>query len=259
MSLTACVQPYIFGGVWIMNRAKGFKSDRRMAELLAGLNPKGSPRLAFVRRAPTGIGERADHLLCLSASFNPLTVAHTWLIQEASRLFPPDEVLLVLARANVDKPVQGFPLEQRLSLLARFIESRPTFSVAACSHGRFVDKVEAIRRHYPETRPTFIVGFDTLVRLFDPKYYADLNAALFALFGVSHFIAANRAPNPPEAVASFLGRPDVAPFAHRIRLMQLPPEIAAMSATEVRARLVRGKPITGLVPPEIEPLLKAFP
>lgn len=229
-----------------------------MAQLLAELDPKGPPGLAFVRRATKGIGERAGLLLCLSASFNPLTTAHISLIQEASRIFPPNEVLLVLARTNVDKAVEGFPLERRLSQLARFAESRPTFSVAGCSHGRFVDKVEAIRRHYPlETRPAFIIGFDTLVRLFDAKYYTDLSTSLSTLFGASEVIAANRAPDPPEAVASFLARPDVAPYAHRIRAIHLPPQIAAMSATEVRARLARGEPVTGLVPMELEPLLNA--
>ncbi len=223
-----------------------------MADLLAGLNPEGPPRLAFARRGVAGIGDRPGPLLCLSASFNPLTVAHVWLIQEASRMVFPDEVLLLLARTNMDKGVSGFPLERRLSLLARFVETRPTFSVAACSHGRFVDKVEAIRAHYPAaTRVTFIVGFDTLVRLFDRTYYADRDTALTALFEASEFIAANRAPDPPEAVTSFLARRDVTPYAHRIRVIQLPLEIAAISATQVRTRLARGEPVATLVPPEI--------
>jgi nicotinamide-nucleotide adenylyltransferase len=168
----------------------------------------------------------------------------------------PDEVLLLLAKANVDKQVSGCPLERRLTLLARYVETRPTFSVAACSHGRFVDKVEAIRANYPaDIRLTFTVGFDTLVRLFDRKYYANRDAALTALFKASEFIAANRAPDPPEAVTTFLARPDVSPSARRIRVIQLPPEIAAVSATQVRARLSRGEPVTRLVPAEIEPLL----
>ena len=231
-------------------------TDKKMAEILAGLNPEGPPRLAFARRALAGSVDRPGPLLCLSASFNPLTVAHVWLIQEASRMVFPDEVLLLLARTNVDKEVSGLPLERRLTLLARFVETRTTFSVAACSHGRFVDKVEAIRAHYPAgTRLTFTVGFDTLVRLFDPKYYTDRDAALTALFKASDFIAANRAPDPPEAVMSFLARRDVAPYAHRIRVIHLPPEIAAISATQVRARLARGEPVANLVPPEIHFLL----
>ncbi len=237
-------------------RDPGLKNEEALARLLAGLDPKGVPRLAFVRRAPAGIRERPGTLLCLSASFNPLTVAHVWLIQEASRMVLPDEVLLLLARANVDKEVSGLPLERRLTLLARFVETRPTFSVAACSHGRFVDKVEAIQAHYPAgIRLTFTVGFDTLVRLFDRKYYADRDAALTALFKASDFIAANRAPDPPEAVMSFLARRDVAPYAHRIRVIQLPPEIAAISASQVRARLASGEPVANLVPSEIHSLL----
>ena len=119
-----------------------------------------------------------------------------------------------------------------------------------------MDKVEAIGPHYPVgTRLAFIVGFDTLVRLFDPKYYADPRASLTSLFGASKFIVANRAPDPPEAVASFLARPEVAPYAHRIRVIQLPADIAAMSASEVRRRLACGEPITGLIPSEIQPLV----
>ncbi len=232
------------------------ETEKIIAKVLAGLDPEGPSRMAFVRRAPEGIAERSGSLLCLSASFNPLTVAHVWLIQEASRIFPPDEVLFLLARANVDKSVEGFPLERRLGLLVRFAKSRPNFSVAACSHGRFMDKAEAIRTHYPtRTRLAFIVGFDTLGRLFDPRYYADRDVSLSALFGASEFIAANRAPDPPEAVMTFLARPDVAPFAHRIRVIQLPSEIAAISATQVRARLARGEPVTHLVPVEIQLLL----
>lgn len=239
-----------------MEERHGVDSDKVMGELLTELVPEGPPRLAFARRARGGIAGRSGCLLCLSASFNPLTAAHVWLIQEASRIVPPGEVLLLLARANVDKAVTGFPLERRLSLLARFAEARPTFSVAVCSHGRFVDKAEAIRPHYPAgTRLGFIVGFDTLVRLFDPKYYTDRDASLSALFGVSEFIAANRAPDPPEAVTAFLARPDVVPHAHRIRVIRLPPEIAAISATEVRARLARGEPISDLVPLEIQSLM----
>jgi nicotinamide-nucleotide adenylyltransferase len=238
-------------------RDPGLRNEEALAGLLASLDPKGPPRLAFVRRASDGIRERPGTLLCLSASFNPLTVAHVWLIQEASRKVFPDEVLLLLARANVDKAISGLPLERRLTLLARFVETRPSFSVAACSHGRFVDKVEAIRAHYPaSTRLIFTVGFDTLVRLFDRKYYADRDTSLSALFKASEFIAANRTPDPPEAVTIFLARPEVSPSAHRIRVIQLPPQIAAVSATQVRARLSRGEPVAELVPPEILPMLR---
>ncbi len=234
--------------------------EMRISGLLADLDLNGPPRLADIRKAPARIPATGGNLLCLSASFNPLTTAHVWLIQEASRLVPPDEVLLVLAKTNVDKGVTGFSLERRLLLLTRYAEARPNFSVAAASHGRFVDKAEAIRLHYPEnTRLTFILGFDTLVRLFDAKYYSDSRAALGALFAQSDFVVANRAPEPPEAVQTFLDRPDVQPYATHIQIIRLPADIAAISATEIRTRLARGESATGLVPPEIHNLLVPRP
>jgi nicotinic acid mononucleotide adenylyltransferase len=235
------------------------RSDERIVEVLAGLDPNGPPRLAFVRPAPAGIPEGPGCLLCLSASFNPLTLAHAWLIQEASRLVPPDEVLLLLATTNVDKGATGFPLKRRLTLLSRYAESRPTLSVAVVSHGRFVDKAEAIRTHYPRgCLLTFILGFDTLIRVFDPKYYADRDASLAVLFDGNEFVVANRDPDPPEAIHEFLTRPGVAPFASSIRVIRLPEEIAAISATDVRGRLARGESVAGLVPPEILPFLSPY-
>jgi nicotinamide-nucleotide adenylyltransferase len=229
---------------------------RTASEALAGLRATEPPRLVFLRRAPAGLGDGAGVLLCLSASFNPLTVAHTALIREASRLMPPREILLLLAMANVDKPVTGLPLEARLDLLVRYAESRPSLSVAAVAHGRFVDKLEAIRAAYPaETRVIFLLGFDTLVRLFDPKYYPDRTAALSRLFGGSECIVANRAPAPPSDVDAFLARDEVSPFVQRIHSIQLPADLAEVSATAVRARLALGRPVADLVPPEIRTAL----
>jgi nicotinic acid mononucleotide adenylyltransferase len=231
----------------------------RIADLLAALRPTERPQLAFLRRATAGIGVLPGTLLCLSASFNPMTVAHTALIGEGSRLVSPRETLLLLATVNVDKGSEGLPLERRFDLLLRFAESRPDVSVAAVGHGRFVEKLEAIRAAYPDaTRVVFLLGFDTLVRLFDPKYYADRVASLTRLFDGSECIVANRGGDAPSAVEAFLARPEVAPFAHSIHVVRLPTHVAAVSATEVRARLSRGEPIDELVPSEIRPLVAGW-
>jgi len=230
-----------------------------IADRLAGLSPTKAPQLVFLRRAPEGIGGAPGTLLCLSASFNPMTVAHAVLVDEGSRLASPQEVLLLLATANVDKHGEGLPLEQRLDLLLRFAEPRPRVSVAAVYHGRFVDKLDGIRAAYPDaTRVRFLLGFDTLVRLFDAKYYDDRDASLTRLFEGSECIVANRGENTPNVVDAFLGRPEVAPFAHRIRLVRLPMDLAAVSATEVRGRLSRGEPVADLVPPEIRAPIAAW-
>jgi nicotinamide-nucleotide adenylyltransferase len=224
--------------------------------LIADLDPAGPPRLGCVRRAPRGIGSSGGTLLCLSASFNPITQAHLRLIDEARALVSPQEVLLLLSLANVDKPIRGLPLERRVRLLLAVADTDPGVSVALASHGRFVEKSAAVRMAYPPgTRPHFLMGFDTLTRLFDPRYYTDSRAALAALFADGEVIAANRAPASPEALRAFLARPDVSPYADRIHPIRLPAEVAALSATEVRTRLAHGQPVAGLVPPETLPLL----
>jgi nicotinamide-nucleotide adenylyltransferase len=188
-----------------------------------------------------------------------MTSAHTALIEAASTAFPPSEVLLLLATANVDKAVSGLPLETRLALLQRFADPRPDISVGVVAHGRFVDKLEAIRRAYPaDARAVFLLGFDTLVRLFDPKYYDDPEASLMTLFSGSEVIVANRGADGPSAVEAFLGRPDVSAFAQRIHLVRLPDSLAAVSATDVRTRLAKGEPIAGLVPAEISSPLETW-
>lgn len=229
----------------------------RIAEMLAGLNSAEPPRLAFLRRALVGVAVPSETLLCLSASFNPMTVAHAALIREGSRLVPAQETLLLLATANVDKHGEGLPMEMRFDLLLRFADSRPNVSVAAVGHGRFVDKLEAIRAAYADaTRVVFLLGLDTLVRLFDPKYYTDREASLTRLFEGSECVVANRGANAPSAVAAFLARPEVSPFAHRIHPVRLPTDVAAVSATQVRAKLSRGEPIARFVPPEIRASLE---
>jgi nicotinic acid mononucleotide adenylyltransferase len=227
--------------------------------LIDELDPAGPPRLGFVRRAPRPVGPAGGTLLCLSASFNPITQAHLRLLAEAGALVPPDEILLLLSLANVDKGVSGLPVARRVRLLLTVAEGRPGLSVALASHGRFVDKAAAVRTAYPPgTRVHFLVGFDTLVRLFDPRYYTDCRAALATLFAQSHFVAANRAPAAAEELRAFLARPDVAPYRARIRSILLPAEVAALSATDVRRRLAQGESVAGLVPPETLDLLEAW-
>ena len=84
----------------------------RATEMLAGLSPAEPPRLAFLRRASVGVAAPPETLLCLSASFNPMTVAHAALIREGSRLVPAQETLLLLATVNVDKSGEGLPLDR---------------------------------------------------------------------------------------------------------------------------------------------------
>ena len=228
-----------------------------LRRVIDGLDPAGPPQAAILRRAPKGICGPGERLGVTSASFNPPTRAHLRMTEEAGRLCGFHETLFVLARTNVEKRLYGAPLEARLWMLDALAGSRPSCSVAAVSHPRFVDKATALSAHYPPgTEICFIVGYDTLVRLFDPKYYADMPAELGRMFASCRFVAANRGEHSLEAVRRFLERPECREFADRITVMELDARHAGISSSEVRERLSRGEKISDLAPEEVEKVIR---
>lgn len=243
-----------------------------LQQIVDGVDPQSSPELAVVRPAEAGIAQFAidnsrltldtshftshHRLGILSSAFNPLTEAHVRMAELAMGEYRLAEVMLELSRVNVDKRVFGASLSERLWMLKRFAEGRPRFSVAMCSHARFIDKAKAILTSYPaDTELYFIVGYDTLARVFDPKYYDNLEAELGELFDQSQFIAANRGEHRLADMKQFLEQRVCRPFADRIHLIELDAFHAGLSSTQVRKRVKQGESIAGLVPDEIGELI----
>ena len=229
----------------------------RLVALVKELDPGSTPQISWVYRASEPIAKGGKRLGVFSASFNPITVAHVKMIEEARARFGLEEILLLLAKANVDKGVFGLSLEERLLMLKAYAMACKDFSVVACSHGRYVDKIEALKAVLPPgTQFSFIVGYDTLVRIFDPRYYTDLHTELRALFGQCRFIVANRAAHNLHSVKEFLVRPICQPYAGYIDLIELSDFYAEVSSTEIRTRILRGENIDHLVPREVQRYLK---
>lgn len=60
--------------------------------------------------------------------------------------------------------------------------ARATVDIALTKHARFLDKAAALRSEYPGARElVFLTGFDTLVRIFDPRYYPEAGHRLDGL------------------------------------------------------------------------------
>ena len=228
----------------------------RYTELFNRLDPTASPRVELVHRAEPSISERGKRLGIFSGSFNPLTLAHTKMIEDTITEYQLDELLLLLAKANVDKAVFGLSLAARLLTLKKYTQNRERFSVGVSSHGRYIDKVTALKAILPpETEFHFIVGYDTLVRIFDPKYYTDFHAELEELFVDARFIVANRAEADVETIESFMNQPEIRRYTPYVSCLLLPDVYAYMSSTEVRELLKRGEAIEHLVPPSILAML----
>jgi nicotinate (nicotinamide) nucleotide adenylyltransferase len=211
------------------------------------LKPNGFPEVAFTCRNRT---EPSEQLGVLAASFNPPTIAHLRMAELAVECFGLDEVVFELAKANVDKRVTGAPLHERLMMLRCLVAGREGFSVAASSHGRFLDKVRAFRRLFPAVSLHFIVGFDTLVRVFDAKYYANRDAELSELFAESRFICANRGNMSVGEMSAWLARSENRAYADSVLPMALDAVSASVSSTAARERLLRGE-IPSEVPPSV--------
>ncbi|KXJ97373.1 hypothetical protein Micbo1qcDRAFT_156220 [Microdochium bolleyi] len=138
-------------------------------------------------------------LLVLDSSFNPPTVAHGRMVLSALRDHKYKEssrVLLLLAINNADKAPQPAAFPQRLAMmhiLADDLLSRAAQLGSACSgvdiavttEPYFHNKSAAVRdsgfyhhynaqtpkEHRHQTEQIYLTGFDTLIRIFNAKYY----------------------------------------------------------------------------------------
>ena len=133
----------------------------------------------------------------MDSSFNPPTRAHVNLASSVARRFGLDRTLLLLAKQNADKPVVGASLTQRLEMMEVIAQAEPAGSMfcGVTAHPLFVDKAAALRALCgPDSRLLFIVGYDTWIRITDPKYYpaGGLDSALRQIFEAVEVVVASR-------------------------------------------------------------------
>ncbi|EEQ28289.1 cytidylyltransferase family protein [Microsporum canis CBS 113480] len=145
-------------------------------------------------------------LYVLDSSFNPPTIAHTQMVTTAIKAAnangsPPSRVLLLLAIQNADKLPKPALFEHRLAMMRLAAEDiQQSLSQEATrdeggniwvtKHPYFMDKAVAITGDgsvYPkEIEQVHLTGYDTLVRIFEPKYYADGNLGVLDPFFSLH-------------------------------------------------------------------------
>lgn len=183
----------------------------------------------------------------LPSAFNPPTAAHAGLLELAADLAGISSTAALLSTRNVDKGVFGASLADRIGMLLAAREADPALAVLASNAARIADQAAALRQEWPGIGFDFVVGYDTLVRLFEPRYYDDMDAALRGFFAEHRVIAANRATVTTEDVIAYLEQPQVRPYRDRIVVLELDEARAALSSTAVRNG--EPHPIDPVIPP----------
>ena len=227
-------------------------SRSEIREIIQRVKGREDPLILWVKE-PQG---KEGTLGVFPASFNPPTLAHLHLVKEAKRRFSLQEVALILDTRPMDKEIVGAPLEDRVLMLLGLFGKRGDISIGICNEGLFVGKLKALQALMPEARVRFIMGYDTMVRLFDPRYYQDMGEALWRLFGGADLLVGLRGEVTRDEVRAFLSLPEVRPYAERIHLFDLPPSLKGISSTQVRERVKRGESISQLVPPSVEEFIR---
>jgi nicotinic acid mononucleotide adenylyltransferase len=209
--------------------------DARIAQALESLDAESAPAALLFDMA-AGL---SGHAVVLPSAFNPPTVGHTALLREASRLAAATSQLALLTTRNVDKGIHGASLAERVQMLLVLRTGMPELIAAACNQARIVDQARALARSFPGATFDFVVGFDTLERLFEPRYYTDMAAELAPFFAQHRLMAANRGDVSTAAVREWVGM-HAGEFASRIQVMEVDPAAAAASSTRARQGLQSG-------------------
>jgi nicotinic acid mononucleotide adenylyltransferase len=209
--------------------------------------------------------DSAQGLVALAGSFNPPHVAHLALLGAGVAAAEADAGVFVLSARTVDKEsVSGLLLEDRLWLLCRLVadaagpDGPSRMGVVATNKGLYVDQAEALGRLAPQAgRVVFVTGFDKIVQVFDPRYYADRDRDLDRLFERATFLVAPRDAYTPEDLAALLGRPENRRYAAGVEPLAFDPDLVRVSSTDARAAFAAGAESTGIVPALVERFVRA--
>lgn len=222
------------------------------AERLAALAAEEAPAVA---RFDPGEGLRGGWAV-LPSAFNPPTRAHLRLLDLAEGLEGVEGGAALLTTRNVAKGVEGASLADRVGMLLAARESRPGLAVLAANQARIVDQAAALREAWREARFDFVLGYDTLVRLFDEQYYAgSMEAELDPFFEQHRVIAANRGEVTLAEMGAWVAE-RAGRWGERIVAVALDEEHRVMASSEARARIEAGEG-SGDVPAEVAAYIRA--
>jgi nicotinate-nucleotide adenylyltransferase len=179
----------------------------------------------------------------MGGTFDPIHFGHLVCAEEARWQFQLDEVIWVPAGQPWQKKDRAVsPAEDRYMMTVLATQSNLSFSVSRIEIDRggptyTLETLQALRDFYGDRADLFfITGTDAVMQILTWKEPE-------AVLSEAHFIAASR---PDFDINESL----IEPFADRVSVMRIP--ALAISSTDIRKRVAEGRPISYLVPPEVE-------
>lgn len=209
----------------------------RVHRLLETLNLAAEPWAVV----SPGSAEPRGNIIVFPGSFNPPTTAHLAMLRQARKVASRHgghwQVYAALSKQIVDKEtVERMTLLDRVLLLERVLKSEVKHAgILLLNRGLYVEQAMGIRVAFPGVqRLSFLIGFDKIVQILDPRYYDDREAALRELFALAQVLVAPRGRDGEHELRELLARPENQPFASNIHPLPLAAEYRDISSTQVR-------------------------
>jgi len=198
-------------------------------------------------------------------TFNPIHLGHLRSAEELAEDLDLDEVLFIPSARPPHKPAtQLAPARHRLAMVRLAVARNPRFRASAIEVERggrsfSVDTLRSLQRRLgPDAALYFFLGLDAFRDLGTWRSFAEI-------FGLADLVVTSRPPEvlPPVVEAlpvavqpHFCYRPRrgwIHRSGHKILFRSVTP--LDISASDIRARLSRGRSIRYLVPPAVETYL----
>ncbi|CAB71841.1 putative nicotinamide mononucleotide adenylyltransferase [Schizosaccharomyces pombe] len=207
----------------------------------------------------------------LDSSFNPPHFAHLGMCLSIPK---GSQLLLLLSITNADKPVAPAAFNERILMMEKLktLIHNCTVSVAICKHALFVDKCRSISNKLGPREQVYLVGFDTLIRILDCKYYKEkaMQQVLQPFFSCSQILCFSREVDgtTTDDQAQYLEKikksllPNIpSQWSEKIKLTKLKGNVGfGVSSTRARQAIISGDEETQrkIIPQEILNVIKVI-
>ncbi len=208
---------------------------RGISGQIARARGASAPHIEIIR--PSSAPGDTAPLLVLPGSYNPPTNAHLALGQASLQAIPGAQLSLSLGTTIINKErTERATLLDRLLLLDHIARRCGTFGVLLTNRGLYVEQAEALHSTFPQASALyFVVGFDKIEQIFDPRYYQDRDAALTRLFALASFLVAPRSSRETPDLAALLNQRENRPFQAFVRALPFPVEYRGIASSQIRA------------------------